>query len=262
MILPGLLGALVMGLVLGCIGGGGSILTVPILVFLFGQDPLTATGLSLFIVSCTSAVGTLSHHRQGRIRWSVAAIFGGASIASVYAMRHWVVPALPDPLVRWGGHTIAKADAILLLFAVLMVLVAVSMVRPSAQDRPSPTSGRHAAWLIPAGVGVGALTGLLGAGGGFLIIPALIFCAGLDMRQAVGTSLAIIAVNAGIGFLGDTDVHLKDHARILLPFVALAIAGILVGSRLAGRVPEARLRQAFGWTVLGMGLWIIGRHFA
>lgn len=263
MIALGLLGALVMGLVLGVIGGGGSILTVPILVFIYGQDPVTATGLSLFVVACTSMVGTFSHHRQGNIHWPTAAQFGGASVLSVFGMRHWLVPALPDPLFVIGGHAFAKADAILLLFAALMVIVAASMVRkiPEHIVRTAPMDGAARPFLIVAGLIVGAITGLLGAGGGFLIIPALVFLAGLDMRQAVGTSLVIIAVNAAIGFLGDTDVHLRDHLPLILPFAALAIAGILLGSGLSGRIPDAKLRPAFGWTVLVMGLWIIGHHF-
>lgn len=262
MTLVGLLCAVIMGLVLGLIGGGGSILTVPILVFLYGQDPLTATGLSLFIVAATSSVGAWSHYRQGHIHWPTAAVFGSASVVSVFATRRWLVPALPDPLLSVGGHPIAKADGILGLFALLMVLVAWSMIGKPPDirvQRKADGSFIHPP-LLAAGLLVGGVTGLLGAGGGFLIIPALVLLAGLSMRHAVGTSLLIIAVNAGIGFLGDTHVHLRDHAGLLVPFVALAIAGILAGSRLASRIPNARLRPAFGWFVLAMGIYILARH--
>jgi uncharacterized membrane protein YfcA len=256
--------AAVMGLVLGLIGGGGSILTVPILVYLFGQDAITATGLSLFIVGVTSSVGAYSHHRQGHIHWRTAAEFGLASIITVFATRRWLVPALPDPLLTVGGRAVSKADGILALFALLMVLVAWSMIgRPPDIRVTRKADGPfiHPP-LLAAGLLVGTITGMLGAGGGFLIIPALVLLAGLDMRHAVGTSLLLIAVNAFIGFLGDPHVHLRDHAGLLLPFVGLAIAGILVGSRLSQRIPNTRLRPAFGWFVLATGLYILARHLA
>lgn len=259
-VILGYAGAVLMGLALGMMGGGGSILTVPILVYLFGQDPVTATGLSLFIVGTTSGAGLFSHHRQGNIRWRTAAIFGGASIISVFITRRWLVPALPDPLLAWDGFHLGKGTAILGLFAVMMVYSAWRMIR-SKKPEVSPGNGKdHIPSLVLIGLSVGLLTGVLGAGGGFLIVPALVFLAGMDMKHAVGTSLLIITVNAFIGFLGDPYVHLADHAELLLPFLTLAIIGIVVGSRLSTRISNEKLRPAFGWFILAMGVYILIRE--
>lgn len=256
----GYLGAVLMGLSLGLLGGGGSILTVPILVYLFGQDPVTATGLSLFIVGTTSAAGIFSHHKQGNIEWRTASVFGAASIVSVFITRHWLVPALPDPLLHLGTITIGKGSAILGLFAIVMLISAWSMIRGRRSIQPEADGQRHLPSLLLIGLFVGLLTGVLGAGGGFLIVPSLVLLAGVDMKRAIGTSLLLITVNSYIGFLGDQHVHLADYATILLPFLALAILGILIGSRLSKRIGNAKLRPAFGWFVLAMGTYIIIRE--
>lgn len=256
----GYAGAVLMGLALGLMGGGGSILTVPILVYLFGQDPVTATGLSLFIVGTTSGAGLLSHHRQGNIEWRTASIFGGASIISVFITRRWLVPALPDPLLVWGDAQLGKGTAILGLFAVMMVYSAWRMIRSKKPEASRKNGHEHIPSLLLTGLCVGMLTGVLGAGGGFLIVPALVLLAGMDMKRAVGTSLLIITVNAYIGFLGDPYVHLSDHAQLLLPFLALAILGIVVGSQLSSRISNEKLRPAFGWFILAMGVYIIIRE--
>lgn len=249
-----------MGLSLGLLGGGGSILTVPILVYLFGQDPVTATGLSLFIVGTSSAAGIFSHHRQGNIEWRTAAIFGAASMVSVFITRRWLVPALPDPLIHAGGLEVGKGTAILGLFAFVMLLSAWSMIRGGKALRPGTDGKRHLPSLLLIGLLVGLLTGVLGAGGGFLIVPALVLLAGVDMKRAIGTSLLLITVNSYIGFLGDRHVHLADHVSILLPFLALAFIGIVLGSRLSKRMGNAKLRPAFGWFVLAMGSYIVVRE--
>lgn len=249
-----------MGLVLGLLGGGGSILTVPILVYLFGLDPVTATGVSLFIVGATSAAGIFSHQRQGNIEWRTAGVFGSASVLSVYITRRWLVPALPDPLLHLGRVEVGKGEAILALFAVVMLISAFSMIRRRKLNVPAANHQRHLPSLLLIGLLVGLLTGVLGAGGGFLIVPALVLLAGVDMKRAVGTSLLLITVNAFIGFLGDQHVHLADHVGILLPFLALAVVGIGLGTRLSKRTSNAKLRPVFGWFVLAMGVYILVRE--
>ena len=249
-----------MGLVLGLLGGGGSILTVPILVYLFGQDPITATGLSLFIVGATSAAGILSHQRQGNIEWRMAGVFGTASIVSVFITRRWLVPAMPDPLLHIGRLEVGKGEAFLALFAVVMLLSAISMIRRRKLFVPVGNGQLHLPSLLFIGLLVGLLTGVLGAGGGFLIVPALVLLAGVDMKRAVGTSLLLITVNAFIGFLGDRHVHLTDHMTILLPFLALAVVGIVIGTRLSKRASNEKLRPAFGWFVMAMGAYILIRE--
>ena len=256
----GYAGAVLMGLSLGLLGGGGSILTVPILVYLFGQDPVTATGLSLFIVGSTSAAGIFSHYKQGNIEWRTAAVFGAASIVSVFITRRWLVPALPDPLIHIASVQVGKGTAILGLFAIVMLISAWSMIRGRKALAPAASGQRHLPSLLLIGLLVGLLTGILGAGGGFLIVPALVLLAGVDMKRAIGTSLLLITVNSFIGFIGDRHVQLAEYAPILLPFLALAILGILIGSRLSKRMGNAKLRPAFGWFVLAMGTYIIIRE--
>lgn len=259
--LLGYAGAVLMGISLGIFGGGGSTLTVPILVYLFHQDPVTATGLSLLLVGATSAAGLFAHHRQGNIEWRTAAVFGAASLISVFATRRWLLPALPDPLFHLGGIVVGKGVFILGLFAVMMVFSARRMIRRDPGADSAAAVRPHATLrLVLNGIGVGLLTGILGAGGGFLIVPALVLLAGMDVKRAVGTSLFIITANSFIGFLGDTQVHLADHAGLLLPFLALAVAGIIAGSRASKRLQSARLRPAFGWFLAAMGAFIIVRE--
>jgi len=255
----GYIGALVMGLTLGLIGGGGSILTVPILVYLFGVDAVTATGYSLFIVGITALFGGGSHMRQGNVHWPSVLWFGVPSIVAVFATRQWIMPALPDVWMTLGSVIVSKSIGLLLLFALLMVAAAVSMLRPAGKMKAPATKPRSTALLLSAaeGIAVGTLTGLVGAGGGFLIIPALVMLAGLGMKQAIGTSLVIIAAKSLIGFTGDLSQGSPMDWHFLLAFTGVAIAGILIGSTLSKRVRDERLRPAFGWFVLMMGILII-----
>ncbi|MDQ3102010.1 MAG: sulfite exporter TauE/SafE family protein [Bacteroidota bacterium] len=263
----GYFGAVLMGLSLGLIGGGGSILTVPILVYLFHIDVVMATAYSLFIVGLTSLIGSGSHMRQGNIHWRTAIVFGIPSIVGVYAARALIVPALPDPLFQIGEIPIGRSLGILILFAALMVIAAYSMIRkqkiPKGPDLPAVEALRfNYALIMGEGAVVGAITGLVGAGGGFLIIPALVFLAKLPMKIAVGTSLIIIAAKSLIGFLGDLNASGSMDWNFLLIFSSIAIAGILLGSFLSKRIANERLKPAFGWFVLAMGIYIITREIA
>ena len=256
----GFFGAALMGLSLGLIGGGGSILTVPIFVFLFGLSAETATAYSLFTVGLTSLVGSFSHIRLGNIHWRTALVFGAPAIVAVFATRRLVMPAIPSVLFSTDDFTFTKDMFLLLVFAVLMVLAAGSMIR---RERPRPAGAAVKfpyPLILAEGLVVGFITGLVGAGGGFLIIPALVVLANLPMKQAVGTSLVIIAAKSLIGFLGDVRTDLVVDWRFLLTFSAIAIVGIVAGSLLSRRVEEAKLKPAFGWFVLAMGMYIIGRE--
>ncbi len=263
----GYIGAILMGLSLGLIGGGGSILTVPILVYLFLVEPVLATAYSLFIVGLTSLVGSFSHMRMGNIHWRTAIVFGIPSILAVYATRAWLVPAIPDPIMNMGGVVLSKPVGILFLFAVIMVAAAYSMIRkpkvPKGPDVPSDEAMKFNYPLILAeGVVVGMITGIVGAGGGFLIIPALVLLAKLPMKQAVGTSLIIIAAKSLIGFTGDLKGGEFIDWNFLLLFSGIAVVGIIAGSILSKRVPNEKLKPAFGWFVLAMGIYIIGRELS
>ena len=259
--LLGYAGAILMGLSLGLIGGGGSILTVPILVYLFSVDAVLATAYSLFVVGLTSLIGSFSHMRLGNIHWRTAIVFGIPSIISVYLTRAYVVPAIPDPVFHLGNAAVSKAHAILLLFAVIMLLASYSMIRKRVVMENEEAEPRYNYPLILLeGIVVGAVTGLVGAGGGFLIIPALVLLAKLPMKQAVGTSLIIIAAKSLIGFTGDLKGNKVIDWRFLLIFSLIAMVGIIAGSMLSRNISNEKLKPAFGWFVLVMGVYIIAKE--
>lgn len=267
----GYIGAVLMGLSLGLIGGGGSILTVPILVYLFQVDAVLATAYSLFIVGLTSLVGSFSHIKLGNIHWRTAIVFGIPSIVSVFLTRSYLVPRIPDPIVTFsqdpnGGaaFVMTKAVGLMVLFAVIMVMAAYSMIKTSKNSNAksdvlaADTQPQFNYPLILAeGAIVGVVTGLVGAGGGFLIIPALVLLAKLPMKQAVGTSLMIIAAKSLIGFVGDMRGDEVIDWSFLATFSSIAVVGILLGSWLSKRIPGEKLKPAFGWFVLVMGTYII-----
>jgi len=256
----GYIGAVAMGLSLGLIGGGGSILTVPILVYLFGIGAELSTAYSLFIVGLTSLVGSFSHMKMGNIHWRTAIVFGIPSIISVYLTRHYLVPAIPNPVLSTDSFVLSKDIAILLFFAVIMVLASYSMIRKS-KPKTDVIEGEvsfNYPMILAEGLIVGAVTGLVGAGGGFLIIPALVLLAKLPMKQAVGTSLVIIASKSLLGFLGDLEKRSAEiDWQFLMIFSAIAVVGIFTGAALSKKISGDKLKPAFGWFVLVMGIYII-----
>jgi len=257
----GFAAAIMMGIALGLIGGGGSILTVPILVYLFGIDAVLATAYSLFIVGMTSLIGSFTHIKLGNIHWRTALVFGIPSIIAVYLTRMHIVPLIPNEIALWSDIHISKSLLLLMLFAVIMLLASYSMIRKSTKTVESNLPIQYNFKLIfLEGMIVGLITGLVGAGGGFLIIPALVLLARLPMKQAVGTSLIIIASKSLIGFLGDLQGIGQIDWTFLLVFSSIAIVGILIGARLSKVVSNDRLKPAFGWFVLIMGLYIIGKE--
>lgn len=262
MAIAGYLASALIGVSLGLIGGGGSILTVPVLVYLFGVDPIVATAYSLFIVGATSLVGTFPKYREHLVNLKTAVIFGIPSIAAVYITRAWLVPLIPDPIFAVGSLSVTKPMFIMALFAVLMVFASISMIRAkkngSASEPAAPQVFNYPMILLEGAV-VGVLTGLVGAGGGFLIIPALVLFSKLPMKQAVGTSLLIIAAKSLFGFLGDIN-HYHFDWLLLGSVTALAIAGIFIGNRFSRNVDGVKLQKAFGWFVLVMGIYILVRE--
>lgn len=256
----GYIGAILMGISLGLIGGGGSILTVPILIYFFAVDAVLATAYSLFIVGFTSLVGSLTHIRLGNVNWRTALVFGVPSIVSVYLTRAFLVPAIPNPVFESGSLVVSKPMALLVLFALIMLMASYSMIRkgkPAAENTENEPQQFRYGLILAEGLVVGMVTGLVGAGGGFLIIPALVLLAGLPMKQAVGTSLIIIASKSLIGFLGDLGGAEAIDWSFLATFSGIATVGIVAGSILSKQIPGEKLKPAFGWFVLLMGLYIL-----
>jgi uncharacterized protein len=256
------IGAITIGLCLGIIGGGGSILTVPVMVYILHISPVLATAYSLFVVGSCSLAGSISYMYQKMVDFKVAFLFGIPSFIGVFLMRRFVIPAIPDKLFQFSNEIIITKDiAIMILFAVIMILSAVAMIRQEARNKmkeKSENEPRQRGYfaIILDGFVVGGVTGAVGAGGGFLIIPALVFFARLPMRKAVGTSLLIIAVKSLLGFLGDVGQTEMDY-EFLLGFTIFAILGILLGSYVSKFISNERLKKAFGWFIVAMGVFII-----
>lgn len=246
------------GIALGMIGGGGSILTVPVLVYLFNVDAVVATAYSLFIVGTTSIVGSVSYFKKGLVNFKTAIVFGIPSIAAVFLTRAYIVPAIPPEIFNIGNFVLTKSVALMLLFALLMIVASYSMIKKdqTIDDHTGQKQKFNYPLIIIEGTVVGMLTGLLGAGGGFLIIPALVMLSKLPMKEAVGTSLVIIAAKSLIGFWGERAETAIDWA-CLLKISAFAILGIFIGMALSKKINSTKLKPAFGWFVLVMGIYII-----
>lgn len=236
--------AVLVGVSLGLLGGGGSILTVPILTYIVGMEPRDAIASSLFIVGATSVVGMLRHARAQCVRWKTGATFGAASMVGAFG----------------GGITGGYVPGVVLiiLFAIMMVVVSTAMIR-GRKNAPVSGEQEHTLrfWRVALnGILIGFATGLVGAGGGFLIVPALNILAGLPMAVAVGTSLLVIVMNSSAGFAGYL-FSASLNWPIVLGFTAAAIAGSFLGAKLAGIVPERALRKGFGFFVLAMGAFVL-----
>jgi len=261
----GLISSVLIGVSLGLIGGGGSILTVPVLAYLFHVDPVLATAYSLFIVGLSSLVGAYPKYKSGLIDLKTAAVFGIPSIIAVFLTRKVLVPSIPATLFEIAGVSVTKALAMMILFAVLMVAASVSMIRNQKKEEQATEESRVFNYpvILLEGSVVGVLTGLVGAGGGFLIIPALVMLSKLPMKQAVGTSLLIIGAKSLIGFTGDLMENFAlMNWSLLLMVTVLAVVGIFVGNQLSKKIDGSALKKGFGWFVLVMGIYIIAKELA
>ncbi|MBM3915769.1 MAG: sulfite exporter TauE/SafE family protein [Sphingomonadales bacterium] len=256
--LIGFAASLLIGLSLGLIGGGGSILTVPVLVYLLGVEPVLATAYSLFIVGFTSAVGVYPKYKEGLVDVRTALIFGAPSIAAVFLTRKMIVPNIPTNILQFGDWVLTKSVLLMILFAVLMVAASVSMIRDKKNNTESSEGALSYNYplIVLEGALVGLLTGLVGAGGGFLIIPALVMLTKLPMKKAVGTSLLIIAAKSLIGFTGDLSQQSMDWS-LLLVVTLMAVLGIFAGNALSKKIEGAQLKKGFGWFVLVMGVYVL-----
>jgi uncharacterized membrane protein YfcA len=246
MMLSALLLSLLVGVALGLLGGGGSILTLPILTYVVEMETKAAIAASLFVVAVTSATGVISHARAGRVRWRTGLVFGAAGMVGAYG----------------GGRLAAfiPAKVLMVMFALMMVATAVAMLRGRRSGGADTPADLPVVLVILEGIAVGVVTGIVGAGGGFLVVPALVLLGGLSMETAVGTSLLVISMKSLAGFYGHLEhVHDLDW-NTTLAVTAFAVAGSFVGGALAGRVPPATLRKGFGWFVLVMAALVLSRE--
>jgi uncharacterized membrane protein YfcA len=249
--------AILIGLSLGLIGGGGSILTVPILVYLLGVEASeTAPAYSLFVVGTASAIGAIIKYRKGLVEMKTAVIFGLPAIVAVYTTRRLLVPAIPDDIFTVDDFIFTKRLFVMGLFAILMILASISMIKGRKKIIQTEEQKFNYPLILTEGILVGILTGLVGAGGGFIIIPALVMLSNLPMKKAIGTSLVIIAAKSLFGFVGDLSIIEIDW-KLLIIFTSLAVAGVFIGNQLSHKIDGSKLKKGFGWFLLVMGIIIL-----
>jgi len=250
--------ALMIGVLLGLIGGGGSILTLPVLVYLFGVPPVLATAYSLFIVGVSSAVGSIEYIRKDLVDFRTAALFGIPSVLAVFFTRKYLIPSLPDTLFAIGSFQLSKDLFLMLLFGIIMLGASYGLLIQREAPKKSAYADQKVKYLLILAEGsiVGIFTGLVGAGGGFLVIPALVLFTGMPMKKAVGTSLLIIAAKSLIGFSGELGQTRLDWV-FLSAITSLAILGLFAGIWISKRISGEQLKPIFGFFVLAMGIGII-----
>ena len=252
--LIGYVAALLMGFTLGLMGGGGSILTVPILVYFFHMNGVEATTGSLFVVGATALVGTAMNHRNRSVDWKTGFLFALPSMAGVFFSRKIILPVIPDHLQITTAMSLSKASLLLILFSLLMVFSARAMLQPSEAKKQDPQTSPHLLNVTLKGFLVGTITGFVGAGGGFLIVPALTLLLQIPIRLAIGTSLAIISLNSIFGFAISFDQH--TNWTLLLIVTSLGVVGLFAGIKLSPHIPEKRLKSVFAYFILAIGVFV------
>ncbi len=251
--------SILIGIILGLIGAGGSILIIPVLVYLFRFDTEKATSYSLFIIGFASLIGSISQYKLGNLKLKTAIIFASPSILSVLLVRNFLLPIIPNSIFWINNFEISKNKFLMLFFALLMLVASIFMIKKNKTTV-------HVVYpckiinLLVLGFLVGIITGLLGAGGGFIIIPALLFFGNLTMKQAVGTSLFIIFVNSSAGFMGDLVKGVHLNYSFLLLISIFAMVGMGIGTQLSKKIDSLKLKSAFGWIVLIIGIFIISKE--
>ncbi|HEX3385297.1 MAG TPA: sulfite exporter TauE/SafE family protein [Mucilaginibacter sp.] len=256
----GYLAAALIGVSLSLIGGGGSILTVPVMVYLFSVQPSVATSYSLFVVGAASLVGAFNSYRRNLVNMKIVLLFGTSSIITIFFTRRFIIPAIPQTIARFGTHTITESLLIMVLFAITMGFASVSMIRNNSRQIEECINDKKCLYKLSLyGVAVGLLSALLGIGGGFLIIPVLVLLLALPVKEAIGTSLAIIALNSFIGFTADLG-HIAIDWPLLFRITLIAIGGIFIGYALSEKIPGIKLKKGFGWMLLFMAGYILTRE--
>ena len=246
----GYLGALLVGIVLGLVGSGGSLMAIPIFTYLFQISPVTTTAYSLFVVGTSASIGTLRNWNKGLIDFRIAIVFAIPAFMAVFMVRKYLLPIIPEELFNIEGILVTKDMGLMLFLAIIMLLSAISMIRKRKPILKSAESKEYNYPLIVIeGIIIGLVTGIVGIGGGFLIIPTLVLLVKLPMKKAVATSLFIIALKSLIGFMGDLG-HLEINWIFLLGFTIISILGIYLGMYLTSYMKGKKLKSYFGWLVL------------
>ena len=262
--LIGFFGAFIVGLILGLIGSGGSILSVPTLVYLFGINPVTATAYSLFIVGTTSLIGSIKNLKNNLINYSTTLLFSFSAVITVYITRKYLIQLIPETIINSDFIFMSKNQLIMLLFSILMLVAGFLMIKKTPKTivglKQTKTIAPNKFLIFTEGSLMGFLTGLVGAGGGFIIIPILVILSNLRMKAAIATSLAIISLKSLIGFIGDIQ-NLKIDWIFLLSFTLISVIGIFIGQLFSNKVPENNLKTVFGLFVIVIGLSVLYIEF-
>lgn len=253
----GYLFAVIVGITLGLVGSGGSILSVPILVYIMGVEPILATAYSLFIVGTTALFGGIQKAKQKLVDFRKVILFGIPTILSVFITRKIIVPRIPEILFSTSVFTLHKSVFIMIVFAIVMIFASIRMIKPLHVENNENGDKLNYSKIFIQGLFIGLVAGFVGAGGGFLIIPALLFLAKTPMKMAVGTSLFIVASQSLIGFLGDLRPEQNLDWNLLFTFTICSILGVFIGSLLSKKIEGEKLKTGFGWFVLSMGIYII-----
>jgi len=252
--------AIFVGMTLGLLGSGGSILSVPILVYVMGIEPTLATAYSLFVIGTTSLVGGIHKAKQKLVDFYKVVLFGIPAIISVFITRKILVPRIPDVIFSTENFTLTKSILMMVVFAFVMIFASVRMIKPLKEKIVYEEVKFNYFKITFMGVLIGIVSGFVGAGGGFLIVPTLLFFANTPMKMAVGTSLFIVSAQSLIGFTGDILSDQIIDWKLLEYFTLASIIGIFIGNFIAKKVADDKLKTSFGWFVLAMGIYILIRE--
>lgn len=258
--IPNLIGyvlAVFVGITLGMLGSGGSILSVPILVYVMGIEPVLATAYSLFVIGTTSLVGGIHKAQQKLVDFKKVVLFGIPTVITVFITRKILVPRIPNIIFSTEIFTLHKSVLIMVVFAIVMIVASIKMLKPMKEAIVTGDEKLNYYRIVVQGIFIGLISGFVGAGGGFLIIPTLLFLTKTPMKMAVGTSLLIVSSQSLIGFLGDILEKQAIDWKLLLLFTLASIVGIFIGNFISKKVEDRKLKTSFGWFVLAMGIYII-----
>ena len=249
--------AFFIGMLMGLIGAGGSILTSALLIYIFGISPILSVSYTMITVCIISLAGSIQYYKRGLVDLKTGLIVGIPALITVYIMRKFVMPAIPKIIFRYHHFIFTKSLLITLIFAVLMIVISYSMIYSPKQVLEKKEEPVNPLVLYALGIAVAILTGFAGVGGGFIILPALVFFANMDVKKAVGTSLFIITINTTVGFLGDFSTGLSYNWNFLLKYIGITLAGMILSNQFSKKTNGSVLKKIFGLAILIIGCWII-----